>query len=140
MIPQSQQTTEEFDQVDFFILSEGIRRSEERRFDSTSHSASSGGTALAFLRRWIWVSMRRFRPPGGEAWPPGGRSDSLMVSIFYRSRPTSAPAPVMPCRLTAIASDQAADDGRCRTVRLAVGRRPYPRPGDCVPRRAARFR
>jgi hypothetical protein len=37
----------------------------------TSHSAVNGESALAFLRRWIWVSIRRGRASGADA--PSGR-------------------------------------------------------------------
>ena len=43
----------------FLILSDGIRSPVGGLAESASHSASSGNTGLAFLRRWIWVSMRR---------------------------------------------------------------------------------
>lgn len=139
MIPRSQKAVEEFDQGDLFILSEGIRRFEEGRFDSSSHSASSGGTALAFLRRWIWVSMRRFRPPGGAARSFCGRSGSLMISTFYRPRPTATAARLVPYPPTATDVDQGAGGGYCWMMLLAAGRRPLPHPGGCVPHRVARF-
>ena len=56
---------------DFFIRFDGMRSLGGASGRRASHSAVRGESALAFVRRWIWVSILAGRPSG--AGTPSGR-------------------------------------------------------------------